>query len=39
MVVSDHHKLNYPLNPIDSGAHLFGESSEMIPFFCHIGLI
>ena len=34
MVVSDHHQLNYPLNPIDSwGAHFFGESSEMIPFF------
>ena len=33
-VVSDHHQLNYPLNPIDSWcAHLFGESSEMIPCF------
>ena len=40
MGVSNHHQLNYPLNPIDSRcAHLFGESSEIIPFFCRIGLI
>ena len=29
-------KVNYPLNPIDSWCpHLFGESSEMIPFLLH----
>ena len=34
MIVSDHQQLSYPLNPIYSWcAHLFGESSEMIPIF------
>ena len=37
MVVSDHHWLNYPLNPIDSWCpRLLGESSEMIPFLPHM---
>ena len=36
MVVSNHHQLSYPLNPIDSCCpHLFGESSEMIIFLPH----
>ena len=34
MVVSHHHQLIYPQNPIDSWcAQLFGKSSEIIPFF------